>query len=364
MRVVLCHDWLTGMRGGERVLEILCRGFPNAPILTLLHNRAAVSETINAHPIHVSWLRHVPGIMTHYRNYLPVFPAALRSLHAPAADLMISTSHCVAKSVRPAPGTRHLSYCFTPMRYAWTFFDEYFGNRGLKAAMARPVLALLRAWDRRTSGSVDRFVAISGHVHDRIGRFYGREADVVYPPVDTDRCVPGRGAGDGFDLVVSALVPYKRIDLAIAAYRRLGTPLKIVGVGGELSRFRALAGGNIEFLGWQPDDKVLKLYQDCRMLIFPGEEDFGIVPVEAQCCGRPVVAYRRGGATETIVENRTGVFFDRQTEADLTDAVRRCAAMRWDPAVIRAHALRFNVQAFVDGMAGCIRKCLEDPKTT
>lgn len=361
MNVVLCHDWLTGMRGGERVLEILCRGFPRAPILTLIHNPAAISDTINAHPIHVSWLQNIPAIMKHYRNWLPLFPAAVRSLRAPAADLMISTSHCVAKSVTPPPGARHLSYCFTPMRYAWTFFDEYFGNNALKAMAARPALGLLRAWDRKTSGTVDRFVAISEHVRDRIRRFYGKPADVVYPPVDTVRCTPGDRVDGDFDLVVSALVPYKRIDLAVAAYNQLGLPLKIAGVGSELTRFRAIANDNIEFLEWQSDARILELYRSCRMLIFPGEEDFGIVPLEAQCCGRPVVAYRNGGVTETVTDGVTGLFFDRQTPEDLIDAVRRCSAMHWDPAAIRANALRFETQAFVDGIAASIRKCIEHP---
>ena len=358
LRVVLCHDWLTGMRGGERVLEILCEAFPSAPVMTLIHNREAISETINRHPIHTSFLQNVPGVMPHYRNLLPLFPAAIRSLKPPPADLMISTSHCVAKSLKPAPGTAHLCYCFTPMRYAWTFFDEYFGRSRAKRLAVRPLLAWLRRWDKHTAGGVDRFVAISDHVRQRINRFYDREADIVFPPVDTGRCTPGTEAPGSFDLLVSALVPYKRVDLAVKAYGQLGYPLKVVGVGGELAHLREQAGPHIEFLEWQSDEAVLTLYRTCRQLIFPGEEDFGIVPLEAQSCGKPVVAYGCGGALETVKADQTGVFFAEQTETSLLGAVERCASLPWDPALIRQHAESFSNQHFVDNLAVSISRTL------
>jgi glycosyltransferase involved in cell wall biosynthesis len=359
MRVVLCHDWLTGMRGGERVLERLCAAFPGAPILTLIHNRPAISDAINAHPVATSWLQSVPGIFARYRRFLPLFPAAVAALRVPRADLLISTSHCVAKSARPPPGMPHLCYCFTPMRYAWTFYEEYFGRGPLKALCARPVLAALRAWDRRTARRVTRFVAISRHVRDRIRAFYGREADVVYPPADLDFFTPGAAppAAD-FDLIVSALVPYKRVDLAVAAYTLTGYPLRIVGVGGELARLRAAAGPRVEFLEWQPDERVRELYRACRQLVFPGEEDFGLVPVEAQACGRPVIAYGRGGALESVVEGKTGVFFREQTVDALATTVEHGARTPWDPAVIRANAERFGVQPFLNGLAESIDRCL------
>ncbi len=361
MRVALSHDWLTGMRGGERVLEILCAGFPDAPIHTLIHNPEAVSETIRRHPVRTSWLQSVPGVFGNYRRMLPLFPFAVHAMPRPAADLVISTSHCVAKALRTHPGTRHLCYCFTPMRYAWTFHDEYLGRNPLKRMAALPVLAGLRAWDRATAARVSRFVAISRHVRDRIRRFYGRNADVVYPPVDTERCTPGPSAsGADYDLIVSALVPYKRVDLAIDAYRRSGHPLKIVGVGGEFRRLKLIASPNIELLGWQPDATILDLYRGCRLLVFPGEEDFGIVPLEAQACGKPVVAYARGGALETVVAGATGVFFDAQTPEALHAAVDACAATRWDAAAIRRHAERFGVQTFIDGLARAIEACQRD----
>jgi glycosyltransferase involved in cell wall biosynthesis len=359
LSVTLAHDWLTGMRGGERVLEWLARGFPSAPICTLFHRPAAVSDTINAHPIHTSRLQRVPGIFQHYRWLLPVFPSAVRAMRAPPGDVLISTSHCVAKALPHPPAMRHLCYCFTPMRYAWTFPDEYLGARSLKRRAAAPILARLRDWDRRTAEGVDRFVTLSRHVQDRIRRHYGREAEVVYPPVDVDYFTPAAtpAAGD-YDLIVSALVPYKRVDLAVRAYARLGWPLKIVGAGTGFTALRALAGPQTEFLGWRSDAEIRELYRGCRLLVFPGEEDFGIVPVEAQACGKPVVAFGRGGATESVAEGISGVFFPEQTEAALLAAVETAAGRTWDAAAIRRQAERFSPQAFIDGLDRALQALL------
>lgn len=358
LNVVLCHDWLTGMRGGEKVLEILCQAFPEAPIFTMIHNPGSVSDIINSHDIKTSYLQNVPGIMDHYRMFLPLFPSAVKGMHPPEADLVISTSHCIAKSLQPHKGCRHLCYCFTPMRYAWTFFDEYFGDSVAKRMAARPILAWLRRWDRNTSRRVDRFVAISSHVQERINRFYGRDADIVFPPVETGRLTAGDEMPGDYDLIVSALVPYKRVDLAVNAYTRMNRPLKIVGIGSELGRLRKMAGPSIEFLEWLPDSDVHDLYRKCRMLIFPGEEDFGIVPLEAQACGRPVVAFRKGGALETVVDGQTGVFFEEQTEQSLTDAIERCGMIKWNSEAIRSHAEKFSPQEFVNGLAESISRCL------
>ena len=357
LRVQLCHDWLSGMRGGERVLEILCEGFPEAPIYTLLSNPDAISDTIQQHPIHTSWMQRLPGINQHYRRLLPLFPAAINSLRPAPADLVISTSHCVAKSLRAHPGAKHISYCFTPMRYAWLFYEEYFGSNPAKALLVKPLLALLRRWDRATSNRVDRFVGISQHVRQRIERCYGREADVVYPPVNTHIWTPDASVPKGaFDLIVSALVPYKRVDLAVEAYTQSGFPLRIVGVGGQLPRLKQMAGPNVSFLERQSDEAILELYRGSRLLVFPGEEDFGIVPLEAQSCGTPVVAYRKGGATETVIEGETGLFFDTQTPDALWEAVELCGQREWDPDVLRAHAEQFSVAAFIQGMADVIAK--------
>jgi len=358
LNVALAHDWLNGMRGGERVLEILCGLFPNAPIYTLLAIPEMLSDPIRRHAIVSSPLQRVPGIHKRYRYFLPLFPKAVERMRPAHAELLISTSHCVAKGIRAPTGAKHLCYCFTPMRYAWLFYEEYFGPNPLKRLLLKPLLARLRRWDRAASDRVDRFVAISRHVQRRIRDFYGRPSDIVYPPADTETFTPdGRAPGD-YDLVVSALVPYKRVDLAVAAYSRLRRPLKIVGVGTESERLRAAAAPNVEFLGWQPDETILDLYRGCRALVFPGEEDFGIVPVEAQCCGRPVIAYGKGGALETVEASISGVFFQEQTEEALMDAVDRSLARHWEPAAIRAHAEQFGVDRFVDGLATSIERCL------
>lgn len=290
------------------------------------------------------------------------------------ADLLISTSHCVAKGLKPQKGTRHLCYCFTPMRYAWLFYDEYFGNNPLKKIVLSPMLTRLRAWDHTACEHVDRFVTLSRHVQKRIQDYYGREADVVYPFVNRSYWTPtpalcsgtthGRDMGT-YDLIVSALAPYKRIDLAVKAYIRSGYPLIIVGTGTEFPRLRALASQgrgtqrrNIEFIGWASDERIRELYRLCRTLVFPGEEDFGIVPLEAQACGRPVVAYARGGALETVIEGKTGVFFHEQTPEALLEAVERCAALPWKPEAIRANTERFSKEQFIQGLSESIRKCL------
>lgn len=359
LKVALSHDWLTGMRGGERVLELLCKGFPEAPVFSLIHNPGTVSAAIESHPIHTSALRHWPGVRTGYRYYLPLFPWAAQRMALPEVDLLISTSHCVAKGVRARRATKHLCYCFTPMRYSWVFYEEYFGKNPLKKMALKPLLAWLRRWDLKTSDRVDHFVAISEHVRSRIQTFYGRSADVVYPPVDTERYRPDDDTRrEAFDLMVSALVPYKRVDLAVRAYTRMNSVLKVVGVGTELRALRRIAGPNIQFLEWQSDERVLDLYRRCRCLVFPGEEDFGMVPVEAMACGRPVVAYARGGALETVVDRQTGIFFHEQTEEALIAAVRTCSEHRWDPAAVRAHAKKFGIQAFGDGLAASIRACM------
>lgn len=359
-KIALAHDWLTGMRGGERVLELLCREYPDADLYTLLHNKGSVCSDIESRRIYTSFLQKLPGIEKVYRYALPVFPLAVRGLRAGDADLIISTSHCVAKGVRGRDGhTRHLCYCFTPMRYAWTFYEEYFGSNPIKMAVLKPVLAGLRKWDLLASEYVDRFVAISHHVRKRIETNYGRRADVIYPPVDTDRCVPSGEAPQDFDLIVSALVPYKKVDIAVKAYAESGRKLKVIGTGSEYGRLRALAAENVEFLGWQSDENVVRYYQACRCLVFPGEEDFGIVPVEAQACGRPVVALNRGGLLETVREGESGLFFDDQTADSLNRALERFEEISWDGASIREFALQFRTDRFLKEMRQCVAECLE-----
>ena len=359
-RIVLGHDWLTGMRGGERVLEQFCKAFPDAPLATLLANPSSVSETIRDRDIITSFMQRIPGVARNYRKMLPIMGAAATSLRIPRGDLLLTTSSCVAHAFRPPKGMKMLCYCFTPMRYAWLFPKEYLGP--VKAAIAAPYFAYLRRWDRRHAQHVDRFVAISRHVQDRIRAFYGRESDVVYPPVDTERYTPAPDGGEadgGYDLIVSALVPYKRIDLAVEAYGRLGHPLKIVGAGSGAAKIARGAAANVEFLGWRSDDEILALYRNCRFLVFPGEEDYGLVPLEAMACGKPVIAFGRGGATETVENDVSGIFFGEQTSDALCNAILRAEKIKWDRVAIRSRATVFGIPQFLDGMAHCIRETLE-----
>lgn len=360
LKVTLCHDWLTGMRGGEKVLETLCQWFPSADIYTLIYNPNQISDIINSHNVKTSWLNRLPNISKYYRYALPLFPSAIERMPFPQSDVLISTSHCVAKSLPHSPQTKHLCYCFTPMRYAWTFFDEYFGRNLFFRTGARPLLRWLQNWDRKTANGVDRFVGISQHIQNRIQNFYGRTSDVVYPAADTERITPSPTPHNaGFDLIVSALVPYKRIDLAVKTYNEIGFPLKIVGTGTETKKLAALANNNITFLGWRSDEEILDLYRNCRMLVFPGEEDFGIVPVEAQACGKPVVAFAKGGATESVIAGETGVLFQESSVESLSDAVTKCAATKWDHGVIRKNAERFGISNFINGLAKSLEQMLD-----
>ncbi len=355
MRVALVHDWLTGMRGGERCLEVFCELFPDAPLFTLLHVPGSVSPTIENRRITTSFLQRFPGIESRYRYLLPLFPWAIERFDLQGYDLILSASHCVVKGVRVPAGALHLCFCFTPMRYVWDLYRDYFGERAGRAArlLMPPVAAALRRWDRATAKRVHHFVAISRFVAERIRRCYGRAADVIYPPVDIRRFRLAEEPGE-FYLMVSALTPYKRVDLALTAVNRLGVRLVVVGSGPEEVRLRALAGPTVKLLGWRSDDEVSELYARCRALLFPSVEDFGIAPLEAMASGRPVIALGHGGARETVVplndgaEAPSGVFFAEQTVESLVEAIRRfeANAHRFDPKALRAHAEAFDRPLF------------------
>ncbi len=357
LKVVLTHDWLNGMRGGEKCLEVFCQLYPESPVYTLFREPGKISEAIASHPVRTSRVQGFPGVFRHYRYYLPFFPSAVESLRLESCDLVISTSHCVAKGVRKPEGARHLSYCFTPMRYAWALFEEYFGGRGpLTRSILRATIERLKEWDVRTSRRVDRFVAISEHIRRRIRDCYGREADVIYPPVDTDFYTPAPVTRENFYLVVSALVPYKRVGLALAAAAKARVPVVVIGEGPERAALERSAGPGARFLGWQSDEVIRDHYRRARALLFPGEEDFGIVPVEAQACGCPVVAYAKGGALETVESGKTGVFFEAPDVEALREALRRLDTSPVDPDAARAKALGFSRERF----AGEVRTYVED----
>lgn len=356
VRVALVHDWLTGMRGGERVLETLCELFPDASLSTLLHVPGSVSPTIERHHPRTSFLQHVPGIARLYRHLLPLYPLAIDHLDIGDADIVISTSHCAAKSVRTRPGARHLCYCFTPVRYAWDQFDAYFGPDRVgrvKSAIMRQLLDRFARWDQRTSDRPDRYVAISQYVARRIRRYYNRRSAVVYPPVDTAYFTPGDAPREGFALVVSALVPYKRVDVAVAACRKLGVPLKVVGQGPEARALQQEGGRGVEFLGALPDADVRELYRRASVVLLPGEEDFGLVPVEAQACGTPVVALGRGGATETVVDGGTGALTGEGIDA-YAAGIRRMLDEPPAPSACRTQAERFSTERFVQQLTDAV----------
>jgi glycosyltransferase involved in cell wall biosynthesis len=349
VRIALVHDWLTGMRGGEQVLLSLVRLFPEAPIFTLLHVRGALHPEIEARQIHTSFIHGLPLARRHYRHYLPLFPTAIARFDLSGFDLVISSSHCVAKGVRIPYGTRHLCYCHTPMRYVWDRFDDYFGP-GRVSPILRPLIALLarrlRSWDVATARGVDTFLANSRYVAGRIRRYYGREAAVLPPPVDTDFFTPGDGLGGDYDLIVSALVPYKRIELALEAYRASGRRLMIVGTGPEAARLRANAPPEVELVGAVDNETLRSVYRGCRALLMPGIEDAGIVPLEAMACGRPVVAFAEGGASEVVIPQETGVLFDQPTATALRAAVDSLALLRFNALTLRRQAEAHARQVF------------------
>ncbi|MFH1369551.1 MAG: glycosyltransferase [Elusimicrobiota bacterium] len=349
LKVALVHDWLTGMRGGEKVLEKFCELFPQADIYTLLWMKGSVSGTIESHAIRTSFLQSFPFVDTKYRYYLPLMPAAIRSFKLRNYDLVISTSHCVAKGIIKPRGAKHLCYCFTPMRYIWDQYEQYFSAEK-SGILTRTAMKFLRPWlqnwDRQTASGIDKFTAISRHVAKRIEDFYGRKADIIYPPADTEN-YPQHWNG-GYFLVVSALVPYKKVDLAVKAFNATGYPLKIIGSGPELEKLKSSAKGNIEFLGWLTDEQIKRYYAGCRGFVFPQEEDFGITAVEAQACGKPVIAFAKGGALETVINGETGVFFSESTPESLNAAVEKSISTSFSAEKIILNARRFSEKRFMN----------------
>jgi glycosyltransferase involved in cell wall biosynthesis len=350
LKVVLVHDWLTGRRGGERVLEALAELFPRAPIYTLFHFPKSQADEIEARTIRTSFLQRLPFLRRHYRWYLPAYPLAAELFDLQEFDLVLSSSHCVAKGVIPHPDALHVSYVHSPVRYAWNQYWAYFGPGKLGFFSKRlipPMIHALRMWDVTASARVDHFVANAAAVARRIRKYYRRPADVIHPPVDTDFFTPGEGEPSrDFDLIVTALVPYKMVDLAIAAYRTPARPLKIVGDGPEYKRLKAMAGPNIHFLGPVHGETLRDLYRQARLYLLPGEEDFGISVVEAQACGTPVLAYGRGGATETVRPGVTGLFFNEPTVAGLRAALDNFQGLSLNRTAARDQALLFSRERF------------------
>lgn len=373
LRVAIVHYWLLNRRGGERVVEALCRLFPQADIFTLLCEPGALSPTLRNHKLTTSFLQKLPGSRRWHRHLLPLMPLALEQFDLRGYDLVISSESGPAKGVITDSSTCHICYCHTPMRYAWDFYHEYKNRSGLgrfkKAAFA-VTTHYARLWDRASADRVDYFAANSHNIARRIHKVYRRDAEVIYPPVDMSQSHLSREA-DNYYLMVGQLVSYKRVDLAIEACKRLNRPLRIVGGGEEYKRLKRLAGKNITFLSGLTDGEVREQYARCRALLFPGEEDFGIVPVEAQSFGKPVIGFGKGGIRETVIgidgettppELATGVFVEEQSVDALCNAIDQFERWesRFSPEFIRSHSQQFATQAFMEHISDFIDRCVAE----
>jgi glycosyltransferase involved in cell wall biosynthesis len=374
LRVAIVHYWLLNRRGGERIIEALCGLFPQADIFTLLADPEALSPVLRQHKLTTSFLQKVPGSRKFHRHMLPLYPLALEQFDLRGYDLVISQESGPAKGVLVGPDTYHICYCHTPMRYIWDFYHQY-KSRSALGPLRKGIFALTahyaRIWDQLSAARVDYFIASSENAARRIKRYYGRTAEVIYPPVDVSAAECSATTEDHY-LAVGQLVSYKRFDLAIEACNRLGRRLRVVGTGEEYKRLKRIAGSTVSFLGSLSDAELRREYASCRALLFPGEEDFGIVPVEAQAHGRPVIAFGKGGATETVIparkegnatpERATGVFFSEQTIEDMADAILSFEAMehRFSPEYIHAHAETFDKHHFLTKISRLVAERLGD----
>ena len=375
-RVALVHDWLTGMRGGEKVLEAIAALVPEAPIYTLVHIPGSVSAALEAHPIHTSFLQRAPAVAKRYRHYLPLFPAAIEDFDFGAFDLIVSTSHAVAKGAIPPPGAYHLCYCHTPMRYAWDQEHTYFPRRrGLVARLRQLILTALRAWDVAAVPRVDLFLANSRFVAQRIARYYGREAEVLPPPVDVDVFAGDdhetRTESERYALVVTALAPYKRVDLAIRACERFGLELRIVGSGPEQRRLERLAGPRTRLLGRVDGDTLRHLYRGAEVFLQPGVEDFGIASVEALASGTPVVAIGRGGILDIVRDGEHGVLYrpargagSNAEETALIAAIDKSRQIGFNPLKLQERARSFSGRRFTERFLSILTQRLTPPAAT
>lgn len=361
MRVAIVHDWLNQIGGAEGVLGVLTEMFPGAPIYTSIYWPEAMPEAYQGWDIRTTWMDRLPGIYRQHQPYLLLYPLAFGRLELRGYDLVLSNKSAFCLGVRVPPETRHLCYCLTPTRFVWDF-ETYVRREQVSTVarrLVRPFLSLLQKWERKAAQRVDAFAAISAEVQARIRHLYDCNSVIIHPPVDTQRFAPAKRHDDYF-LIVSRLVPYKRIDLAVRAFSDLKLPLWIGGEGRDRSSLEAIAGPNVRFLGRVPDEDLGDLLAHCRAFVFPGLEDFGITPVEAMAAGRPVIAYAGGGSLDYVVEGLSGAFFHEQTPESLSDAVRHFDDSAYDPATIRAHAEQFDIRVFKARMHEFIQKELRN----
>jgi glycosyltransferase involved in cell wall biosynthesis len=356
MRVAIVHYWLIGMRGGEKVIEQLCKLYPQADIFTHVYDADAISQEINAHRVMTSFISQLPAARKRYKSYLPLMPMALEQLDLRGYDLIISSESGPSKGIIPPPESLHICYCHSPMRYIWNMYADYREKAGFVARIALPPLShYIRMWDAISATRVHHFVANSRGVSARIGTYYNRASTVIYPPVATDafRPLPASEVED-YCLLVGELVPYKRPELAVEAFNRLGHKLIVIGGGERLAAIKEMAGPNVTVLGPQPFEELRRHYAHCQALVFPGEEDFGMVPVEAMASGRPVIAFNRGGVAESVIEGVSGTFFDEPSVDAIIDAVRRFERMSFDPETIAETTRRFDTNRFLRDFKGFV----------
>jgi glycosyltransferase involved in cell wall biosynthesis len=363
VKVAIVHDYLNQAGGAERVVAVLHRMFPRAPIFTTLFDPQEIGRPLADADVRVSWMRRLPNWRRYFRSFMPLYPFAVRSFDLSGFDVVITSSSAFAKGVRVPPEALHLCYCYTPMRWAWSF-DRYTELSAMSSSAklaARLTLPALRRWDASTSRNVDRFVAISTEVSHRIRATYGRGSEIVFPPVDVKRFRVDRPVGDYF-LIVSRLNAYKRIDLAVRACTSLGVKLVVVGAGPEREALEAIAGPTVRFAGRLTDRETTSMFERCRALILPGEEDFGLTTLEANAAGRPVVAFGKGGALDTVRDGESGVLFHDPTPESLEEALRKVQAQRWNPAWLRAHAEKFSEDVFIARFRSVLMTALEQKK--
>lgn len=348
MKLALVHDWLNQIGGAEDVLEHLVNYYPDAPLFTSIYAPEIMPPGYQKWNIHTTWMDRLPGIHDHHQRYLPLYPLAFRHTDLSDYEVVITNKSGFCHGVKTAPGTVHICYCLAPTRYIWDL-DSYLAreNFGVTTRIAAYlVAAFYRRWDYAAAQRVTHFIAISTEIQQRIRRYYHRDSIIIYPPVEAAERFTPADKHDDYFLVVSRLIPYKRIDLAVQACSQLGLPLKVAGKGRDRERLEALAGPTVEFLGYVPDEDLPDLFARCRAFIFPGLEDFGIVPVQAQAAGRPVIAFRGGGSLDTVIPGKTGCFFDEMNVASLVRALEGFDDSAYDPADIRAHALQFDSSVF------------------
>jgi glycosyltransferase involved in cell wall biosynthesis len=352
VKTAIVHEYLNQYGGAERVLQVLCAMLPYAPIYTTLYDRSMTGGVFEGRTIRTSFLQRLPYAVRKHHLYSPLMPLAVEQFDTRAFDTVLSVSASFAKGVLTAPGTKHVCYCLTPPRFLWDDSQRFVERFQYPLPIRKLVplaLSYLRVWDRQAAERVDQWIAISDCVRRRIAKYYEKDSVVIHPPVNVEKFFISQEPGT-YWLMVGRLVAYKNFDLAIRVFNRLGWPLKIVGTGVEEKRLRAMAKSNIEFVGAVTDERLAQLYAGAHAVLFPQEEDFGIVPLEAMASGRPVVAYRGGGALETIIDRITGVFFEEQSEDELMAAVDRASRMKWLPTVCRGQAERFDIPVFIKKM--------------